>query len=66
MEEKGIRWKRDEPFFRDVLVNLGAVKVAWRNPTIHVTNDYTPEAAKDVFQVARTFMRHLSTQIHES
>jgi hypothetical protein len=62
---KGVRWKRDEPFFRDVSAHLHAVKAAWRNPTMHVVRDYTPEQAEDIFRAVRIFMAHLATRLHE-
>ncbi len=64
--KKGIKWKRDEPFFRDVLGHLQAVKVAWRNPTMHVINQYTLEQAEDIFNTVRVFMRHLATKLSEN
>ena len=62
---KGVRWKRDEPFFRDVWAHLHAVKVAWRNPTMHIVRDYTPEQAEEIFVAVRAFMRHLATKLSE-
>jgi len=64
--KKGVQWKRDEPFFREVLGHLQAVKVAWRNPTMHVVNQYTLEQAEDIFNAVRGFMRHLATRLSES
>jgi hypothetical protein len=64
--KRGIRWKRDEPFFRGVLGHLQAVKVAWRNPTMHIVNHYTPEQAEDIFNSVRGFMRHLATRLSEN
>ncbi len=64
-KKKGIRWKRDEPFFREVLGHLQAVKVAWRNPTMHIENQYTLDQAEDIFNAVRGFMRYLSTRLSE-
>jgi hypothetical protein len=60
---KTVTWKRDEPFFRDVLAYLQAVKVAWRNTTMHVDKTYTPEQAEEIFNAIRVFMRHLATDL---
>jgi hypothetical protein len=60
---KKAEWKKDEPFFREVLGQLTAVKVAWRNPTMHVVNDYTPEQAEEIFTAVRSFMRHLAAKL---
>jgi hypothetical protein len=57
---KGIRWKRDEPFFREVLGDLQNVKIAWRNPTMHVDRRYTSDEADQVFTAVRTFMGRLA------
>jgi hypothetical protein len=63
--QKGVHWKRDEPFFREILGHLQAVKVAWRNPTMHIVNQYTSEQAEDIFNAVRGFMRHLATKLSE-
>jgi hypothetical protein len=59
---KGIRWKRDEPFFRDILGDLHNVKIAWRNPTMHIVRRYTPDEADEVFRAVRTFMGRIATR----
>jgi len=63
--QRGVRWKRDEPFLREVLGHLQAVKVAWRNPTMHIVNVYTLEQAEEIFNAVRGFMRHLATRLSE-
>jgi hypothetical protein len=62
-KQKGIQWRRDEPFFRDVLAYLQAVKVAWRNTTMHIDKSYTPEQAEDIFNAVRAFMNLLATRL---
>jgi len=62
-KQKSRAWRKQEPFFRDVLAHLHAVKVAWRNPTMHIVNQYTLEQAEDVFNAVRGFMRHLSSKL---
>jgi hypothetical protein len=57
---KGVRWKRDEPFFMDILGDLQSVKIAWRNPTMHVRSKYTLEEAEDIFRAVRTFAQRLA------
>lgn len=59
---KGIQWKRDEPYYTDLLGDLRAVKIAWRNPTMHVRRNYALEEAEDVFRAVRTFARRLSSR----
>ena len=62
---KGVKWRKEEPFFRDVAAHLHAVKVAWRNPTMHIVSHYSPEMAEEVFFAVKGFMRHLSTVLTE-
>lgn len=62
---KGIKWKRDEPYFRDVLGDLQAVKIAWRNPTMHIVRQYDQEEAEDVYRTVKRFMIRLSERFPE-
>lgn len=64
-KKKARKWKAQEPFFRDVLAHLHAVKVAWRNPTMHIVNHYTPEQAESVFNAVRGFLQHLAENLSE-
>jgi hypothetical protein len=59
---KGIQWKRDEPFFREVLGDIQAVKIAWRNPTMHVRSKYTVEEADDIFRAVRRVAQRLAAE----
>jgi hypothetical protein len=60
-----VRWKRDEAFFRDIAGDLTVIKIAWRNPTMHIVRHYTNEEAEEVFRAVRTFMRRLATRFVE-
>lgn len=62
---KGIKWKRDEAMFRNLHGDLQAIKIAWRNPTMHIVRSYSPEEAEDVYRAVRTFMKHLSKKFSE-
>jgi hypothetical protein len=62
-KKKSRTWRKQEHFFRDVLAHLHAVKVAWRNPTMHIVNFYTPDQAEEVFNAVRGFMRHLASKL---
>lgn len=59
-KRKTAKWKREEPFFRDVLGDLQTVKIAWRNPTMHIVRHYTPEEAEEIFRAVRGFMKRLA------
>ena len=39
------------------------VKTAWRNPTMHPKQTYTPEEARNIFAAMNAFMRHLATLV---
>lgn len=43
--------------------NLHAVRIAWRNDTVHPKETYTPDEAKDLIGNVITFVRHLATII---
>jgi len=59
---KSPAWKRKEPFYRDVSGDLAMVKIAWRNPTMHVVRNYSAEEADEVFRSVRAFMRRLANR----
>jgi hypothetical protein len=63
---KCVDWKADEPFFRDVLGDLESVKIAWRNPTMHIVNHYTPDQAEDVFRAVRGFAKRIAERLPPS
>jgi len=61
--KKSADWKKRESFFKDVLAHLEAVKLAWRNPTMHIVNHYTPETAEQVYNAVKGFMQHLAEKL---
>jgi hypothetical protein len=65
IKDRCAEWKVDNDFFSNASANLLAVKNAWRNPTMHVGNDYSDEVALDIYNAVRGFMRHLSTKLNE-
>lgn len=60
---KGVQWKRDEKFFRDVSGDLLTVKQAWRNPTMHIERRYSADEAEEIFKAVRTLMQRLGTKL---
>lgn len=56
----------DKEFFESVYASLDAVRVAWRNPTMHVENKYTDEEAEHIFAVVRGFMMKLASRCDEN
>jgi hypothetical protein len=57
---KNARWKKNEAFFTDVLGELTAVKIAWRNPTMHVRAVHTVEEAENIFRAVQSFAKRLA------
>jgi len=55
----------DELFYSEAAAQIGHIKTAWRNPTMHVDKTYTEEQAKGILQAIRSFMQHLATKLHE-
>jgi hypothetical protein len=64
-DKRSKEWQANGEFFTDAIANLRAVKMAWRNPTMHVTGLYDEEKALDVFNTVAALMRHLATELHE-
>jgi hypothetical protein len=53
-------------FFDGAHVSLDAVRVAWRNPTMHVEKKYTDDEAEHVFGAVRGFMTKLASRCDEN
>jgi len=64
--QRSPEWKEDNTFFAQATANLRSVKDAWRNPTMHVEQNYDPDQALAVFNSVRAFMRHLATKLKET
>lgn len=62
-KKKPRSWKRTEPFFKEVLGDLQAVKIAWRNPTMHIVRTYTPEEAEQIFGAVKIFMQRVAPRL---
>jgi hypothetical protein len=59
------RWA-DKEFFAAVYASLDAVRVAWRNTTMHVDNKYSEEESEHIFGAIRGFMRRLASRLDEN
>jgi len=55
----------DDQFYAEVRITLDAVRVAWRNVTMHVESNYSPERAEEILVAVRGLMRHLATKLSE-
>lgn len=60
---KSRKWKKQEPFFRDVSGDLISIKQAWRNPTMHVVRKYSTDEAEEIFRAVRTLMQHIANNL---
>jgi hypothetical protein len=63
LKDRSSEWRQDEVFFSTAVANLRAVKNAWRNTSLHIERDYTPEEAEDVWNAVKAFIRHLATRL---
>lgn len=63
----GAQWQNDDKnLFAGAYVSLDAVRVAWRNTTMHVENKYTDEESEHIFIATRGFMKRLSDRMDEN
>jgi hypothetical protein len=49
--------------YRSIYTSLHAVRAAWRNPTMHPKNTYTPEEAKEIFDCVKAFMHNIAKSL---
>jgi len=56
---------KDKQFFGEVYGSLDAVRVAWRNSTMHVENKYTDDEAEHIWVAVKGFMRKLASRCDE-
>jgi hypothetical protein len=69
MERRGAAgsWKsNDAILFAELYVSLDAVRVAWRNATMHVENKYVDDESEHIFVAVRGFLRKLSGRMDET
>jgi hypothetical protein len=59
-ETAGKKRSVDEQFYADASAQLGNLKVAYRNPTMHVGSDYSEDRAEEILVATRAFLRHLA------
>ena len=59
-KSKAAAWKRKEPFYKQVLGDLTSIKTAWRNPTMHVSIEYSPEDATTIYKAVMGLMEKMA------
>ena len=62
---KDEKWRSEEVFFKEAAGHLSSVRVAWRNPTMHIVRHYDVSEAEEILISVRSFMRHLATKLKE-
>jgi len=66
MAAKGGKWRPgDREKFEAAYGSLDAVRAAWRNPTMHIENNYDANEAEHIFLAVREFMRTLASRMNE-
>lgn len=55
----------DEQFYSSVASQIGHMKNAWRNPTMHIEARYNYDLAHDIFNAVTAFMRAISVRLKE-
>jgi hypothetical protein len=59
-------WEDHKSFFEEVHAHLNAVKIAWRDPTMHVEDrPYTREQALDIIKNLGALMRRIASHLDE-
>ncbi|HEX4106395.1 MAG TPA: hypothetical protein VHX92_09210 [Rhizomicrobium sp.] len=62
-KRKTVKWKRDEPFYREILGNLQTIKIAWRNPTMHIVRRYSVEESEEIYIAVRGLIKRLAPHL---
>lgn len=61
------RWSgNDKDIFSSIYVSLDAVRVAWRNTTMHIENKYTEDEAEHIFVAVRGLLKSMAMRMDET
>lgn len=52
-------WKKIEPFYSEAIIDIRAMKDAWRNPTAHSRRQYDEDEAKKILAKVSDFMENI-------
>ena len=52
-------------FYAEAAVLFNAIRIAWRNPTMHPQKIYSQEAANDIYRASKSFLSHLAVGLSE-
>ncbi len=62
---KPVSWKKKEPLLKDLSGDLAAIKIAWRNPTMHIVREYSISEAEGVYNAVKGFFERMATTMRE-
>jgi hypothetical protein len=52
--------KAKQPLYTDLAGDLQSIKIAWRNPTMHIVKKYGPEESIQIFNCVKQFMLRMA------
>ena len=58
--DKPPSWRRKEAFYKEVMADLVAIKYAWRNPTMHIVDEFDVDRAAKVYGAIESLIKHLA------
>lgn len=58
-------WHEEKKFYESTYTYLHAIKVAWRNPTMHVENVYTDDSAEGIFNSVKLLLNQIAQKLSE-
>lgn len=64
-DTKSVAWKRKEPLMKELSGDLAAIKLAWRNPTMHIVREYSMSEGEQIYNASKTFMERLAIKYRE-
>ncbi len=64
-KKKTPAWRKKEPFYEGVLGDLAAIKIAWRNPTMHIVSSFDGEQAQNIFMTTRALMMRVASKLKQ-
>jgi len=59
-KSKTLAEREKQPFYKQAAGDLQSMKIAWRNPTVHVERTYEADEAEQIYLSAKQFMNRLA------
>jgi len=57
------KWHQQNPFYRDTIPYLYAIKSAWRDPAFHANRQWTQVQAIEIFDAIKAFVKQVASQM---